>query len=121
MAGKRINVVDSRILVLGLTFKEDCPDLRNTRVMDIVRELQAAHAQVDVFDPLADADEAERELGVRPVAAPEAGAYDAIVLAVAHEPFRVMGGEGLRRLCKPTCVVFDVKSQLAAGEFDGRL
>ena len=121
MARKRINVVDSRILVLGLTFKEDCPDLRNTRVVDVVRELQAAHAQVDVFDPLADPVEAEREVGIRPIVEPERGAYDAIVLAVAHEAFRGNGYESLRAFGKRESVVFDVKSQLAPGEFDGRL
>ena len=121
MARKRINVVDSRILVLGLTFKEDCPDLRNTRVVDVVRELQAAHAQVDVFDPLADPVEAEREVGIRPIVEPERGAYDAIVLAVAHEAFRGNGYESLRAFGKRESVVFDVKSQLARGEFDGRL
>ena len=121
MARKRINVVDSRILVLGLTFKEDCPDLRNTRVVDVVRELQAAHAQVDVFDPLADPVEAEREVGIRPIVEPERGAYDAIVLAVAHEAFRGDGYENLRAFGKRESVVFDVKSQLARGEFDGRL
>ena len=121
MASKRINVVDSRVLVLGLTFKENCPDLRNTRVVDIVRELQAAHAQVDVFDPLADPVEAEREVGIRPIPEPERGAYDAIVLAVAHEAFRGDGYENLRAFGKRESVVFDVKSQLAPGEFDGRL
>jgi UDP-N-acetyl-D-galactosamine dehydrogenase len=119
MAGKRINVVDSRILVLGLTFKEDCSDLRNTRVVDIVHELQAAHAQVDVYDPLVDADDAERDLGVRPIAEPGAGAYDAIVMAVAHGSFRTLGD--LRWLQKPNAVVFDVKSVLTRSSIDGRL
>lgn len=121
MANKRIHVVGSRILMLGLTFKEDCPDLRNTRVVDIVRELQAANAQVDVYDPWADADEAERELGIRPVAQLEQGAYDAIVLAVAHQQFRQLGEGGLRDYGKPQSVVFDVKAQLPPGKFDGRL
>jgi len=121
MAGKRINVVDSRILVLGLAFKEDCPDLRNTRVVDIVRELQASHAVVDVWDPLVDAGEAERDFGIRPVAAPAAGAYDAVVLAVAHRAFRELGEEGVRRLGKPAMVVFDAKGVLPREVVDGRL
>ena len=121
MASKRIHVVGSRILVLGLTFKEDCPDLRNTRVVDIVRELQAAHAEVDVYDPCADRDEAERELGIRPITELEHGAYDAVVLAVAHRQFRLISDRDLRLYGKAQSAVFDVKAQLAAGTFDGRL
>jgi UDP-N-acetyl-D-galactosamine dehydrogenase len=121
MAGKRIHVVDSRILVLGLTFKEDCPDLRNTRVTDIVRELRASHAQVDVHDPLADAAEAKAELGIELAGTPKAGTYDAIVLAVPHRTFVEGGIEAIRRLGKPQCVVYDVKSVLAGEGIDGRL
>ncbi|WP_147653672.1 nucleotide sugar dehydrogenase [Vulcaniibacterium gelatinicum] len=118
MARKRIHVVGARVLVLGLTFKEDCPDLRNTRVVDIVRELHAANAEVDVHDPVADPAEAEAELGLRLLAEPEAGAYDAIVLAVAHGAFRQAD---VRRWGKPGCVVYDVKSVLDRGLVDGRL
>jgi len=104
MARQRINVIDSRILVLGVAFKEDCPDLRNTKVVDIVHELETAQARVDVFDPWADAGEAARELGITPIAQPEPGAYDAIVLAVAHRQFRALG--------KPGAAIYDVKSAL---------
>ena len=121
MGKKRINIVDARILVLGLTFKEDCPDLRNTRVVEIVRELQAAQASVDVHDPLADAGEAELEHGIRLVDEPLENAYDAIVLAVAHRQFTELGRGGVRRFGKRNHVVFDVKSELRPGEFDGRL
>ena len=121
MAGKRINVVDSRVLVLGLTFKEDCPDLRNTRVTDIVRELQAAHAQVDVHDPWADADETRAALGLPLVDAPGQGRYDAIVLAVPHARFRKLGAEAIRAFGKPECVVYDVKAALPEAIVDGRL
>jgi UDP-N-acetyl-D-galactosamine dehydrogenase len=121
MARARIHVVGARILVLGLTFKEDCADLRNTRVVDIVRELQGANALVDVHDPWADADDAERLLGLRPITQPEAGSYDAIVLAVAHARFRQLDGDALRRLGKPGAVVFDVKSVLPADAYDARL
>lgn len=121
MARKRINVVDSRILVMGITFKENCSDLRNTRVIDVVRELEAACAHVDVFDPLADPDAVEREFGLRMVAEPVPGTYDAVVLAVAHQQFLSMGPGSLERICKSNCVIFDVKSQLPAGKFDGRL
>ncbi|GAB3337424.1 nucleotide sugar dehydrogenase [Marilutibacter aestuarii] len=121
MAGKRLHVVDSRILVLGLTFKEDCPDLRNTRVTDIVRELRASHACVDVHDPLADPAEARAELGIDLVDAPAVGAYDAVVLAVPHREFLDGGLDAVRAYGKPGCVVYDVKSVLPAGSADGRL
>jgi UDP-N-acetyl-D-galactosamine dehydrogenase len=121
MALKQINVVGSRILVLGITFKEDCPDLRNTRVREIVDELRACHAQVDVFDPWADKDECERECGIRPIDAPAAHAYDAIVLAVAHRQFRELGAAGVRALAKPNAVIYDVKYLLPADAADGRL
>ncbi len=120
MAQKRIHVVGSRILVLGLTFKEDCPDLRNTRVVDIVRELQAANAQVDVHDPWADAGEAKRELGIDLVSKPEAGTYDAVVLAVAHKQFLELPG-GVAAFGRNPSVVFDVKGVLPAGVADARL
>ncbi|MBB1087365.1 nucleotide sugar dehydrogenase [Lysobacter sp. SG-8] len=121
MAGKRIHVVDSRILVLGLTFKEDCPDLRNTRVGEIVRELQASHANVDVHDPLADPAEARAHLGIDLVEAPAMDAYDAVVLAVPHAAFLAVGLDGVRAHGKATCVVYDVKSVLGADGVDGRL
>ncbi|EIM03583.1 nucleotide sugar dehydrogenase [Rhodanobacter denitrificans] len=121
MANKRIHVVDSRILVLGLTFKENCPDLRNTRVVEIVRELETAHARVDVYDPWADPAEAEEKLGIRPIDAPAAGSYDAIVLAVAHQAFLDLGSEGIRRFGREHCALFDIKSLLPATTVDGRL
>lgn len=121
MANKRIHVVDSRILVLGLTFKEDCPDLRNTRVIDIVNELRAANANVDVHDPLCDPNEAREHLGIQLVAEPEAGAYDAVLLAVAHTPFREMDEHALRALCKPQSVCYDVKGVWPREWVDGRL
>jgi UDP-N-acetyl-D-galactosamine dehydrogenase len=120
MASRRIHMVDSRILVLGLTFKENCPDLRNTRVVDVVRELQAGNARVDVCDPWADGDQARAELGLELVEAPEAGAYDAVVLAVAHDVFA--SPEWLpKRFAKAQSVIFDVKSVLPAGTADGRI
>jgi UDP-N-acetyl-D-galactosamine dehydrogenase len=121
MALKRIDVVGSRILVLGITFKEDCPDLRNTRVREIVDELRACHARVDVFDPWADKDECERECGIRPIDAPAHGAYDAIILAVAHRQFRDLGVAGVRAFAKPNAVIYDVKYLLPADATDGRL
>jgi UDP-N-acetyl-D-galactosamine dehydrogenase len=121
MAHKRIHVVGARILLLGLTFKENCPDLRNTRVVDIVRELQAAHADIDVYDPWADASEAEQRLGIRTIDMPAPGGYDAIVLAVAHQAFLDLGDEGIRAFGREHCAVFDIKSLLPAAAVDGRL
>ncbi len=122
MTRTRAQVVGSRILVLGLTFKEGCPDLRNTKVIDIVRELRSYHAQVDIYDPWIDVAEAEREYGVTPLALrPAENTYDAIVLAVAHPEFRAWGAAGIRALGKPGHVLYDVKSVLAKGDADGRL
>jgi UDP-N-acetyl-D-galactosamine dehydrogenase len=121
MALKQINVVGSRVLVLGVTFKEDCPDLRNTRVREIVDELRACNAQVDVYDPHADKDECERECGIRPIEQPQAGSYDAIVLAVAHREFRALGVAGVRAFAKAGAVIYDVKYLLPAHAVDGRL
>jgi len=121
MTRSRIQVVDARILILGLTFKENCPDLRNTRVVDIIRELEGYHAQIEVYDPWASAEEAQREYGIQTIANPRAGDYDAVILAVAHQEFCALGSEGLRALCKPKAVLFDVKSILPADQVDGRL
>jgi UDP-N-acetyl-D-galactosamine dehydrogenase len=121
MTRKRLHVVGARMLVLGLTFKEDCPDIRNTKVVDVIRELQGFHAHVDVHDPWVDADEAEHEYGLRPIPEPGAGIYDGIVIAVAHQRFRDLGIDGIRRLGKPGAVVFDVKGMLPKEATDGRL
>ncbi len=117
----RIAVMDAKILILGLTFKENCPDLRNTRVVDIIRELRDYQAQVEVYDPWVDAQEAAREYGIEPISAPTPGIYDAIILAVAHQQFREMGAERIRALGKPDAVLFDVKYVLPATAVDGRL
>lgn len=121
MLRKRINVVGARVLVLGLSFKENCPDLRNTKVVDIVRTLAGLNATVDVFDPWVDPDEAEHEYAIRPIGGLETGAYDAVVVAVAHRQFREMGIAAVRALCKPLSVIFDVKYLFAGDEVDGRL
>ncbi|MDE2256311.1 MAG: nucleotide sugar dehydrogenase [Xanthomonadaceae bacterium] len=121
MALKRIDIVGSRILVLGITFKEDCPDLRNTRVREIVDELRACHANVDVLDPWADKDECERECGIRPIDTPAHAGYEAIVLAVAHRQFRELGAAGVRAFAKPKAVIYDVKYLLPTDAVDGRL
>jgi UDP-N-acetyl-D-glucosamine/UDP-N-acetyl-D-galactosamine dehydrogenase len=122
MVRKGINPVNARILILGLAFKENCPDLRNTRVVDIVQALQGYNARVDVFDPWVDAAEAQHEYGLTLIDSPEHGAYDAIVIAVGHRQFHEMGAEGVRAFGKLSeCVVYDVKYCLPRGAVDGRL
>jgi UDP-N-acetyl-D-galactosamine dehydrogenase len=112
---------DSRVLVLGLTFKENCPDLRNTRVVDIVKELADYGIATDVWDPWVDAHEARREYGIAPIAEPAEGQYDAVVLAVAHRQFAELGAERVRAFGKPGAVLFDVKHLFPANAADGRL
>lgn len=121
MALKKIGIVGSRVLILGVTFKEDCPDLRNTRVSEIVAELLQLHARVDVLDPWADAEDCARECGVRPIIEPQPGSYDAIVIAVAHREFKTMGAAAIRALGKENCVIYDVKCLLPAHLVDARL
>ncbi len=112
---------DARALILGLTFKEDCPDLRNTRVIDIIAELAGYGISCDVHDPWADPDEARAELGVALVEPTSGGVYDAVVIAVAHRDFAAMGAEALRGLAKPDGILYDVKHLLPAEAVDGRL
>jgi UDP-N-acetyl-D-galactosamine dehydrogenase len=114
-------VEGARVLVMGLAFKENCTDLRNTRVIDIVQELAGAGAAIDVWDPWIDAAEARTEYGLELIAAPQAGAYDAIVLAVAHEQFTALGPEAIRAFGGPQAVLFDVKSVLPKEAADLRL
>lgn len=121
MTKRCIQVQGSKVLVMGLTFKENCPDLRNTRVVDIVRELGEYNIEVDVYDPWVDGPEAQREYDIAPITAPQVGAYDGIILAVAHEQFVAMGATAIRNLCKPESVLYDLKYVLAAHESDLRL
>ena len=121
MVRKGINPVNARILVLGLAFKENCPDLRNTRVVDIHKALCGYNAQVDIHDPWVSAAEAEHEYAITPVSQPKHGEYDAVVIAVGHRQFTAMGAEGIRAFGKPTSVVYDVKYVLPREAVDGRL
>lgn len=121
MVRKGINPVHAKILILGLTFKENCPDLRNTRVVDIVQALHGYNADVDVYDPWVNADEAQHEYGLRPIAEPALGGYDAVIVAVAHHQFVAMGAEGVRALGRDGAVVYDVKYVLPREAVDGRL
>jgi UDP-N-acetyl-D-glucosamine/UDP-N-acetyl-D-galactosamine dehydrogenase len=121
MTQRRIHVQGARVLVMGLAFKENCPDLRNTRVVDILQELAEYDIQADVFDPWVDPREAQHEYQLSVVEKPELGAYDAIVLAVAHQQFRDMGAPAIRALGKAQHVLFDLKYVLAANSSDLRL
>jgi UDP-N-acetyl-D-galactosamine dehydrogenase len=121
LTDRRIHVKDARVLVMGLTFKENCPDLRNSKVVDVVRELQKYGARVDVHDPWVDAREARHEYGIRPVRELKRNSYDAIVMAVAHRQFRELGAEAVRRLGRRRHVLYDIKYVFPAAEVDGRL
>lgn len=121
MTKKRIQVDGARILVMGLTFKENCPDLRNTRVVDIVAELKEYNCEVDVYDPWVTAEESVHEYGISPVATVNPATYDGIILAVSHDEFRAMGAEGIRALGKAVHVLYDLKYVLTAEAVDLRL
>ncbi|ATD67174.1 MULTISPECIES: nucleotide sugar dehydrogenase [Luteimonas] len=121
MQQRGIQTAGARVLVLGLAFKENCPDLRNTRVIDVVRELESYSIQVDVHDPWVAPAYAQHEYGLTPIDTPQAGIYDAVVLAVAHTRFRELGADGLRKFGKPGAVLFDVKAVLPVDAVDARL
>jgi UDP-N-acetyl-D-galactosamine dehydrogenase len=121
MTGKRIQVKGARLLMLGVTFKENCPDIRNSKVIDVVRELVEYGAEVDIHDPWADSRECRHEYGMGLVRRLEPRQYDAAVVAVAHDQFREMGAAGVRRLCRKTHVLYDIKHVFRASEVDGRL
>jgi UDP-N-acetyl-D-galactosamine dehydrogenase len=121
MAQRRIHAAGANVLVLGLAFKENCPDLRNTRVTDVVAEFTGWQANVEVHDPWVDAAEARRQYGLELVTELVPGRYDAVILAVAHRQFIELGGERIRALGKPGCIVFDVKQALPREFVDDRL
>ena len=121
MIKQKIQVEGAKVLVLGLSFKENCPDIRNTKIIDIVTELKEYQIDVDVYDPWVDVQEAEQEYGIRPVESVSENSYDAIILAVAHEQFKQMGAAQIRALGKPTHVLYDLKYVLDAKEADIRL
>ncbi len=118
---RRIHVVGSNILILGLTFKENCPDLRNTRVVDIVAELENYHANVDIYDPWVDHDEAFHEYGIKLIDSPQNNHYDAVILAVAHEQFVSLGPVAIRNFGTKDSVLYDIKSILPKDSVDARL
>jgi len=121
MLGKSIQPKGARVLVMGLTFKENCPDVRNTKVIDIVKELNSYGALVDVHDPWVDKADAQREYGIALTEDPEKGAYDVVVLAVAHQQFIDLGEAGIKAYGKDEYVLFDIKYLLPRESVDGRL
>ena len=121
MIKKSIQVEGAKVLVMGLTFKENCPDLRNTRVVDIISELKQYNIAVDVYDPWVSVAEAEHEYGITPIPHPSAGAYDAMILAVAHADFKDLGPERIRAFGKADSVIYDLKYLLPSDAADLRL
>lgn len=121
MTKKHIEVDGARVLVMGFAFKENCPDLRNTRVVDIVTELKDYNCQVEVHDPWVMADEVESEYGITSVVVPELGIYDAIIVAVAHDQFKAMGPDLIRRFGKSKHILYDLKYIMSEAESDLRL
>src|SRR5580698_6834405 len=121
MAARRIHVKGARVLVLGITFKENCPDIRNSKVVDVVRELTRHGARVDIHDPWAEAAELRHEYGLKLAREVKPHHYDVAVLAVAHREFRELGVRGVRRLCRRPHVLYDIKHVFPAADTDGRL
>jgi len=121
MVRKNVRMENATILVMGLTFKENCPDLRNTKVVDIIHELVDYGLDVEVFDPWVDQQEAAREYNIDMVQEPQEKQYDGIILAVAHEQFLDMGPKKIRKLGKKKSIIFDVKNILPGDIVDGCL
>jgi len=118
---KKISLINANVLIMGLTFKENCPDLRNSLVVDLVKELQKFNCNVDVFDPLADKEDANRIYGIIPIDYPVTDSYDAILLAVGHDYFKQLTLEEIKSFGKNLCVIYDIKYLLDSGSVDGRL
>jgi len=121
MTKRHIQIVDANILIMGLTFKENCPDLRNTRVLDLVEAFTGYHCNVDIFDPWVDFHSAQEEYGIKPIDLPQEGKYDAIIIAVAHNEFKELGIEQIRKYGKSRNVLYDIKYIFSASEVDGRI
>lgn len=121
MKKKDISVNNAQVLIMGFTFKENCPDVRNTRVIDMIEVLKSKHAVVDVYEPWGDPAEIEHEYGIEPVSEPVNNKYDAIIIAVAHDEFKAMSFDSIRALGKDECVIYDIKNILPASMIDGCL
>ena len=129
VAGNLLREIDSRnfnsenitVLIMGLAFKENCPDIRNTKVIDIVETLKKNKINVDVYDPLIDPDECIQEFDINPIEVLENDQYNAIILAVAHDSFKLLGEKSLRKLLKKNGILYDLKYLLKENESDMRL
>jgi UDP-N-acetyl-D-glucosamine/UDP-N-acetyl-D-galactosamine dehydrogenase len=121
MTKKRIHVVDAKILIMGLTFKENCPDIRNSKVVDLVQEFTNFNCSVDIYDPWVDKQEAQQEYGIVLIEAPIVANYDAIIISVSHQEFIKMGAEHIRKLGKQDHILYDIKSIFKPEDTDGRL
>ena len=121
MTKRRIHVVSAKILILGLTFKENCPDLRNTRVIDIIETLESYHADVEVYDPWVDPQEAQKEYQISMKSELAEDRYDAVIVAVSHKEFAELGIDAIRRLGKQDHILYDIKSLFPKEQVDGRL
>jgi UDP-N-acetyl-D-galactosamine dehydrogenase len=121
MLNKKIMVNGANVLLLGITFKENCPDIRNTKVVDVARELNNYHVDLDIYDPWANSAEVEREYGLSLIDSPKNGHYDAIIAAVAHDEFRQWDAAHLRTLGKDESVIFDLKYIFPKEDVDIRL
>ena len=121
MIARGVNPNGARALILGLAFKENCPDVRNTKVVDIVSELESFGIQVDVCDPWVKAEDVQSEYNISLVQEPENSAYDVVVAAVAHTQFKALGEAGMRAYGKPDGLVYDIKYVLPADASDDRL
>lgn len=121
MIRKKIQVEGSKVLVLGLSFKENCPDIRNTKIIDIINELKEYQIEVDIYDPWVDISEAQHEYNVTPIKTLQDSTYDGVILAVAHEEFKVMGADKIRKLGKANHVLYDLKYVLDQSKVDIRL
>ena len=124
MTQKRIHVVDAKILIMGLTFKEDCPDIRNTRVIDLINQFTTYNCQVDIYDPWVDKQEVEEEYDITPITDHQSlpyRYYDAVILAVAHKQFKAMNESDFRKLGKQNHILYDIKYLLKPDQTDGRL
>jgi UDP-N-acetyl-D-galactosamine dehydrogenase len=121
MTKKHIHVADSNILIMGLTFKENCPDLRNTRIVDMVHEFKKFNCNVDVYDPWVNKDEALKEYDINPIDNPVENKYDAVVIAVAHDKFQELSFDQIKSYCKENYVLYDIKHLLESNQVDGRL
>ena len=111
----------SRILILGLAFKENCPDIRNSKVVDVIRELQKFGAKIDVYDPWVNSQDARKQYGIRPVRTLRSHRYDAAVLAVGHDEYKTLGATAIRSLCRRNHVFYDIKYAFPVSQTDGRL